>query len=68
MDKREDGILKQSKLIELSTEKLLDNVNDGVFYGFTIRGGRELTKTALYRQIIQLRYNLKELEKMIYSY
>ena len=58
----------QKKLVELGIKSLVDNIDYALMHDFKNVPRRNLTKTALHNQIIQLRYQLKDLDRLIDRY
>lgn len=58
----------QKQLVELGIKSLVDNINYALVHNFKNVPRRNLTKTALHNQIVQLRYQLRDLDILIDRY
>lgn len=58
----------QKQLVKLGIKSLADNIDYALVHDFRNVPRRNLTKTALHNQIIQLRYQLKDLDELIARY
>lgn len=58
----------QKELVKLGIKSLIDNIDCALMHDFKNVPRRNLTKTALHNQIIQLRYQLKDLDELIARY
>ena len=58
----------QKQLVELGIKSLSDNIDYALVHGFKNLPRRNLTKTALHNQIVQLRYQLRDLDILIGRY
>lgn len=64
-DKRTE---RQIQLVKLMLENIVDNAHIGLDSGFKDLRNRSCTRTSLHHQIVLLRYQLRELDKLIDSY
>lgn len=58
----------QKQLVKLGIKSLADNIDYALVHDFRNVPRRNLTKTALHNQIVQLRYQLKDLDELIARY
>lgn len=58
----------QKQLVELGIKSLVDNIDYALVHNFKNVPRRNLTKTALHNQIVQLRYQLRDLDILIDRY
>lgn len=58
----------QKQLVELGIKSLVDNIDYALVHNFKNVPRRNLTKTALHNQIVQLRYQLRDLDILIDLY
>lgn len=58
----------QKQLVKLGIKSLTDNIDYALVHDFKNVPRRNLTKTALHNQIVQLRYQLKDLDSLIDRY
>lgn len=58
----------QKQLVELGIKSLVDNIDYALVHNFKNVPRRNLTKTALHNQIVQLRYQLRDLDILIGCY
>ena len=58
----------QKRLVELGIKSLADNIDYALVHDFKNVPRRNLTKTALHNQIVQLRYQLRDLDILIGRY
>lgn len=58
----------QKQLVELGIKSLSDNIDYALVHNFKNVPRRNLTKTALHNQIVQLRYQLRDLDILIGRY
>ena len=65
---KDKKIARQNKLIKLTLESLINNVDIGLDHNFKNLYNRDCTRTSLHNQIVLLRYQLKELDRLIDNY
>ena len=59
---------RQIQLVKLMLENIVDNAHIGLDSGFKDLRDRSCTRTSLHHQIVLLRYQLRELDKLIDSH
>lgn len=67
-NEKDERTERQIQLVKLMLENMVDNAHKGLDSGFKDLRDRNCTRTSLHHQIVLLRYQLRELDKLIDSY
>lgn len=67
-NEKDERTERQIQLVKLMLENMVDNAHKGLDSGFKDLRNRNCTRTSLHHQIVLLRYQLRELDKLINSY
>lgn len=67
-NEKDERTERQIQLVKLMLENMIDNAHKGLDSGFKDLSNRSCTRTSLHHQIVLLRYQLRELDKLIDSY
>lgn len=67
-NEKDERTERQIQLVKLMLENMVDNAHKGLDSGFKGLRNRNCTMTSLHHQIVLLRYQLRELDKLINSY
>ena len=67
-NEKDERTERQIQLVKLMLENIVDNAHIGLDSGFKDLRDRNCTRTSLHHQIVLLRYQLRELDKLIDSY
>lgn len=65
---KDETLDNQKQLVELGIKSLAENIDYALVHNFKNVPRRNLTKTALHNQIVQLRYQLRDLDILIDLY